>query len=72
MLTINRGQRTEVTLRVFLESDEFGREYFDSNDTIEECLAAVARLTASALEATQEDGIARQIGIAIAPSSDYE
>ena len=33
MLTINAGTKSEVTLRVVLESEECGREYFDGYGT---------------------------------------
>lgn len=71
MLTINKGKDNEVTLRVYLESDFYGREYFDSYDSLRECIAAVARLVRSSLQQTQKDGIARQVGIAVVPPSEY-
>ena len=71
MLKIKNGKRNEITVRVFIESDLYGREFFDSYETVEECAAAVARLTASALQETQKDGVARQVGIALVPRAEY-
>ena len=70
MLTLKKG-KNEVAVRVFLESEAYGREFFDSYESLEECTAAVARLTASCLKESQKDGIARQVGIAIVPESEY-
>lgn len=72
MFTIKKGKtKNEVTVRVYLESDLHGREFFDGYDSVDECAAAVARLTASALKETQADGVARQVGIAVVPKCEY-
>jgi hypothetical protein len=71
MLKIKKRKHQEITVRVFTESEAFGREFFDSYESIEECAEAVARLAASSIEETQQDGVARQIGIAVVPKSEY-
>ncbi len=58
----------EVTLRVLLESDEFGREYFDY-DSPREALAAVKRLTTAAAAETSRDGVERLVGIVVVPAA---
>jgi hypothetical protein len=71
MLTIKKGKKNEVTVRVFIESDLYGREYFDAHDSLNECAAAVARLVTAAVKEAQVDGTARQVGIALVPRSEY-
>jgi hypothetical protein len=71
MLTFKKGMKNEITVRVYLESDEYGREFFDGYDSVKECAAAVARLTTSAIEETLRDGVVRQVGIALVPPSEY-
>jgi hypothetical protein len=71
MLILNRGQDTEVAVRVYLESDCYGRKFFDGYDSLRECLAALSRLARSCVEETQTDGVGRQVGIAIVPVSEY-
>lgn len=73
MLEIKKGKKSEIAVRVYLESDEYGREFFDGYDSVEECAAAVAvaRLTTSAIKETLRDGVARQVGIALVPRSEY-
>jgi hypothetical protein len=71
MLTIKKGKKTEVAVRVFLESALYGREFFDDYESIIECAEAVTRLVESSLEQTQQDEVARQVGIAIVPRSEY-
>ncbi len=71
MLVLNKGKATEVAVRVYLESDAFGREYFDSYESLRECAAAVTRLARSCVKETQADGVGRQVGIAIVPVSEY-
>lgn len=69
MLVFNKGRDNEVTVRVVLESEEHGREYFDEYDTVEECGAAVIRLANNALRL--DDGVSRQISVVIVPKSEY-
>lgn len=71
MLTIKKGKKSEVAIRVYLESDLYGREFFDEYESLEECAEAVARLARSSMEQTQKDGVARQVGIAIVPRTEY-
>lgn len=71
MLTLNRGTKNEVTLRVVLESDECGREYFDSYDSLDEMVEAVKRLVQSTADHAADDGIERLVGIAVVPKSEY-
>ena len=71
MPTINAGTKNEVTLRVVLESEECGREYFDSHGSIDEMLDAVKRLVESSTGCAADDGIERLVGIAVVPKSEY-
>ena len=71
MLTINAGTKNEVTLRVVLESEDCGREYFDSYGSIGEMLDAVKRLIESSSASAADDGIERLVGIAVVPKSEY-
>lgn len=71
MLTLNRGTKNEVTLRVVLESEECGREYFDHCDSIDEMVEAVKRLVQSSADCAADDGIERVVGIAVVPKSEY-
>lgn len=71
MLTLDRGTKNEVTLRVVLESEECGREYFDHYDRIDEMVDAVRRLVESSANCTADDGIERLVGIAVVPKSEY-
>ena len=36
MFKIKKGKKSEVAVRVFLESDEYGREFFDGYDDLDE------------------------------------
>ena len=71
MLTLNAETDNEVTLRVVLESEECGREYFDSYDGLDEMLEAVKRLVESSADCAADDGIERLVGIAVVPKSEY-
>jgi hypothetical protein len=71
MLTLNRGTTNEVTLRVVLESEECGREYFDDYDSIDEMAYAVRRLVESSADCAAGDGIERLVGIVVVPKSEY-
>jgi hypothetical protein len=71
MLTFNSGKKNEVAVRVFIESEPFGREYFDEYESLDDCAAAVARLTGTCIREAEIDGVARQIGIAVVPRSEY-
>jgi hypothetical protein len=67
MLTLFAGTVHEATVRVFLESKVHGREYFDSYDSLDECLAAVAQLAHAAL--IERDRFSRRIGLVLVPSN---
>jgi len=71
MVMLNRGTTNEVTLRVVLESEECGREYFDHYDSIDEMVDAVRRLVQSSADCAADDGIERLVGIAVVPKSEY-
>lgn len=71
MLTFKAGKKNEIAVRVYLESDVHGREFFDEYGSLDECAEAIGRLTASAIEETQRDGVPRQVGIAVVPEADY-
>lgn len=70
-IVLHEDQATERTLRVFLESEPHGREFFDGYDTIEELVGAVKRLTLRADAETEKDGVERIVGIAIVPKCEY-
>jgi len=55
------------TLRVFMESEPYGREYFDGYDSLTEQLQAVERLTNNASELAAQDGIERIVGVVVVP-----
>ena len=57
MLKIKNDELSEVTIRVFLESETYGREFFDNYDSLDECVQAVARLVESAVKRTQQDDV---------------
>lgn len=52
-----------MKFRVYLESEEHGREYFNHYNTIEECHAAVERLVSESQQYGAKDHITRRIGI---------
>ncbi len=59
-------------LRLLLESDLHGREYFDHYPHFDAMLAAVRRLVQSSIEHAARDGIERTVGIEIISPSDPE
>jgi hypothetical protein len=71
MVVVNQGKNTEVTLRVVLESDLHGREYFDDYENSREIIEAVERLMKSACEEAVNDGIERTVSVAIVPKANY-
>lgn len=54
----------EPTYHVFLESDEYGREYFDALDG---WITQLERVHAGAVQNTREDGIVRRVGVEVRP-----
>ncbi len=71
MVVLNEGKSTELTLRVVLESDVHGREYFDGYDKTREIIETVERLVKSACDEAANDGIERTVSIAIVPKANY-
>lgn len=71
MVTINSGKKNEVAIRLVMESDEYGREYFDGSDTLQELVEAAGRLAESASKATANDGIERIVAIVTVPKAHY-
>ena len=71
MVVLNEGRDNEVALRVVLESDPHGREYFDNYDNPDEILQAVARLVKSSASEASQDGIERVVSVAIVPKTQF-
>ena len=71
MVVLNEGKKSEVTLRVVLESAVFGREYFDGIDDDAELFETVKRLVKRCGEESARDGIERVVSIAIVPRDTY-
>jgi hypothetical protein len=69
MLILNEKTDDEVALRVVLESELFGRDYFDDYETLDEMLVAVKNIVESS--ANQKDGIERTVAIAVVPKQHY-
>ena len=66
-VTLNQGKWNEITLRVVLQSDAYGREYFDHHDTIDEMLTSIRNV----IDLAAQDGSERMVGIAVVPVCDY-
>jgi hypothetical protein len=64
MLIFNAGQENEVAVRLLLESEPHGREYFDGADSLDELLASLKRLAEKCVAAAADDGIERFVGVA--------
>ena len=69
-MIVNKGKENEVAVRVVLESELYGREYFDYG-SLERCMGGVIRLLNDAIDEVGEDGMSRVVGIAVIPRSDY-
>lgn len=69
MLVLNQNTDAEVALRVVLESELFGRDYFDDYETLDQMLVAVKNLVESS--ANQKDGVERTVAIAVVPKQLY-
>lgn len=67
-MIVNAGKPSEVTVLVFLESNEFGRVYFDYVN-LDKTLAGIRRLVKSALKSSTS--IERVVGLAIIPVDCY-
>jgi hypothetical protein len=59
MLIFNTGQENETAVRLLLESEPHGREYFDGADSLEDMLASLKRLINDCVAAAADDGIER-------------
>ena len=66
-VTFNQGESIEITLRLVLQSDDYGREYFDHHDTVDEMLENIRNL----IDFAAQDGCERLVGIAVVPVSEY-
>ena len=62
-MILKQDTPNETTLRVVLESDQHGREYFDHYESLDEMLEGIRRMVESSLP----DGVERLIGIAVVP-----
>lgn len=71
MVILNKGTPDEVTLRVVLESELHGREYFDHYESLAELLAGHRRLVKRAAKEASKDSIERIVAIAIVPADFY-
>ncbi len=71
MIMLNQAKSSEVTLRVVLESEIHGREYFDNYDNMTEVVEAVSALVKSASDEAGLDGIERAVTVAIVPKINY-
>ena len=66
-LTLNQGAFNETTLQLVLQSDDYGREYFDHHDTVDEMLESIRNI----IDLATEDGCERLVGIAVVPVGEY-
>ena len=69
-MIVNQGTEKEVAVRVVLESDEFGREYFDYG-SLDRCLGGLVRVVNKSIKCAGQDGVQRVVGIAIVPRECY-
>ena len=71
MTVFNQGEENEVTLRLVLESEPFGREHLDGHDALDGMLESLKRLVGNCVSAAAEDGIERLVVIAVIPKGEY-
>lgn len=71
MVILNQSTPDEVTLRLVLESEIHGREYFDHYGTMTELLAGLRRLLKRAAKEASKDGIERIVAVAVVPADFY-
>lgn len=69
-MKIGKGDK-QVAVRIVLQSDEHGREFFDHYVTPKQMAAALRRLTRQAIKAAENDGVSRIVGVAIVPKSEF-
>jgi len=62
MLVLDKDTPDEVALRLVLESDEHGREYFDHYDTLLEMFQGLGNIVRNT-----DNSVERMIGIAVVP-----
>lgn len=55
----------KARMRVFLESEEYGREVFKQTSSNEQVNKQIVKLVRDCIEAFKTDGIRRQVGIEI-------
>jgi len=67
MVKLNPGTINEIALRVVLESEGHGQEFFDHHETLDEMLASIQQIIDSAIL----DPCERLVGIAVVPVSEY-
>jgi|GEM_PF-5317620 len=71
MVVLNQGTPEEITLRLVLESELHGRDYFDHYDTMAELFAGLRRLLKRAAKEASKDSIERIVALAIVPVDSY-
>lgn len=71
MVILKQGTPDEVTLRLVLESELHGREYFDHYDTMPELLVGLRRLLKRAAKEASKDSIERIVAVAVVPADSY-
>lgn len=70
-MIVNKGKKTEVAVRVALDSGPYDeREYFNYG-SLERCMGGLMRIVQDAIKCAGKDGVSRVVGIAIIPRSDY-
>ena len=68
-MIVNSGTSDERAVRVVLESENFGREYFD-HGSLELCMGCLIRIVKEVLDSANDD-VERVVGIAIIPPCEY-
>ncbi len=69
MVVLNKGQINEAVLRIVLESEVYGSEYFNDYECISEIIAGSKRLLNNAINEVAKDGVARRVSIVIVPKA---
>jgi hypothetical protein len=65
MVVPSEDEGHDLDLRLLLESDVHGREYFDGYDSMKELLEGFKRLVQRACQQTLVDGVGRVVAIEI-------
>jgi hypothetical protein len=71
MLTRDAGQPRELALRLVLESDLHGREYFDHLESLDDMLAALRQVLEETIAIAAADRVERLVGVAVVPRENY-